>query len=761
MKKSGFSGKIYLLPTLFLFGVVAFVLRALPWKNFVGSSDELLFYGPDCYDHLRRIALTIQNFPQPGTFDSYYGFPVGTGMIWSPLFDYLVAIAVIIIGRGRSDIYLHQVGFWLSPVLAFFTIFAVYAVAKRLFNREAGVTAAFIVAVLPAHIVYSFVSELDHHVAEPLVCIAIMIYTLKFVSPENRSRLGGTFITAMWMVLAILIWRGSIIFWSVALLALALQISIWRIGGDEMASMAAWARRVCILSAVFLLPFVLFTSGEGPSSIKFGVISWFHIIFLVAFALLFFILENRPYRKWLIGVGVIVPLLFYLFQMKAFIPELAKGISVIAGKDPWLDSISELRSMLYPNGKLEIWHSVEMLSFIYWLFPLLLCKIFIDWRKGGYREWRYPLFLVWGVMFWIIPLFRERYVHLTAVTTAIGGGYLFCLLLDRLKKRVAALPACAISAVLILILILPVGTFIAGIPSSGLPDYEKDDLQISLRWLRDNTPATSYYTAPYKQPEYGVLSDWGIGAYVDYLAQRPTLATNFGWETHGLYESAAFLTLSNPVAAEKILEENRIRYLFLNDITGSLNTLRAITEYGARSKNAPAYPLEPFAPLSTMYYRLYIQDGSAYSVQGHSAKAMGHFRLVYESPNGFVDQFKGLVSFYKIFELVPGAVIKGKSEPGTAVRLKILLKSPSQRVVSYEDSTTADTAGEFAFEVPYATGEKSGELVPLGPYAIQTGGRTSYIRVGSSDIREGRTVSAEGTGVRSSLKKSSAKEREK
>lgn len=68
---------------LFL-GMVAMAVRCLPWHNFLGRDGGYLFYGPDSYDHLRRITLGVAAFPRIPLFDSYYGYPVGTGQIWSP-----------------------------------------------------------------------------------------------------------------------------------------------------------------------------------------------------------------------------------------------------------------------------------------------------------------------------------------------------------------------------------------------------------------------------------------------------------------------------------------------------------------------------------------------------------------------------------------------------------------------------------------------------------------------------------------------------
>ena len=66
----------------------------------------------------------------------------------------------------------------------------------------------------------------------------------------------------------------------------------------------------------------------------------------------------------------------------------------------------------------------------------------------------------------------------------------------------------------------------------------KADLQETLKWLRDKTPVTSYFQQPRSMPEYGVLAEWGLGAYVDYVAERVIETVKKLRELSPLYEMA-------------------------------------------------------------------------------------------------------------------------------------------------------------------------------------------------------------------------------
>ncbi len=727
---------------------LAFALRALPWRNFLGPEGKYLFYGPDSYDHLRRITLGISAFPHVPTFDSYYGYPVGTGQIWSPLFDYLISILSLVAGgRSNSDI-TYAIGFWLSPVLAAATVFLVYTVGKRMFGRTGGLASAFIIAVLPGHILYSFASELDHHVAEPMVCLGIIASLLKWEEANNRDwwQRSGWIFSGFWFVFALLIWRGSVIFLGVAFLAIAAHVTASAIKGKKGGVVAFNGIRAALIAALLLTPICLFNVWGGTGGINFGIISWFHVVLLLVMAAIVFLLDRcvpvKPRSLLVICCSIVVLAGLYLLTPvgRRFIAEFGSGLSVLSGGDPWLDSISELRPMLFPQGKLDIWHATETLSLLYWLFPLLLVPLFSRWKRSGYQEFGSCVALSLFVTFWTIPLFRERYVHLAAVAMALGGGFLLTLVAERIVAQGNRMRSTLLAGGLTLLLLAPVSGFLYHIPQMGLAESEQYDLPLALGWLRDMTPQTSFYADPVRVPEYGVLADWGLGAYIDQVAQRPTIATNFGWETHGLYESAAYLTLIDPLAAETIVRENRVRYLFLNQITGSLPQLRRIAEFGAARGKYPGGSLPSFLPLETMYYRLYIQGGSAYDVAGKHVGALGNYRLLFDSPHGFIDPVAGAVGHYRIFERVAGAVIKGMAPAGSAVGIRLNLHGVAGRIFTYRDSTVTNGEGLFMFRVPYATDRESGDFVPESAYLIETYDSKVAVRVTDREVVAGSDV---------------------
>ncbi len=718
--------------------LAAFWLRASIYRDFITPSGGLLFLDPDSYDHLRRVTLGVASFPRIPAFDPYYGFPAGSGQIWSPFFDYLLSLLVVLCGGRQNPALAETVGFWLSPVLAAVTIFLVYRFGRQLLGRTAAMTAALVVAILPAHIMYSFAAQLDHHVAEPLVCMLLLGSLLK--APYRRF---GWLATGFWLVFSLLIWRGAVIFWGVAVLALLLQ------GHDEMkrhgtSPTAAFGTRACLGGALLLAPLCLLDLWGSSATIAFETVSWFHVLLLLASAAALAIAGSGSIRgRWLpIAGGLLAAVLILVaspHQLGHFLSEFRAGLAVIFSRDPWLDSISELHSVFFPEGVLDWRYGTLFLSGLYLLGPVVSLLVWRSWRQSR-DDLRLPLFLVWNSFFFILPLFRERYMHLAAITTALGAGFLIARYRERLPVPPAWRPVIVGGA--LLLLLSPTFPFLADPGGEVRLDAEEQyGLRDTLAWLRDRTPPTSGFYDPRQTPEYGVLAHWGIGSYVTYLGQRPTLATNFGWETHGLYESSVFLTTINPAVAEEIVHGNRIRYILLGNHAADLRNLWAIAAQGVKKKKLPFALMTPFTPPMSMFYRLYFDNGATVDLPANHEDALERYRLVHVSPGGQEIPRHGFAPWYKVFEHVPGVVLKGRGRPGTVVSIDLELRNDQGWGFDYRDVVRARSDGTFVFHLPYATDSKSGDFTPQGDYTLDLGGERRPIRINEADVMAGKTVS--------------------
>jgi asparagine N-glycosylation enzyme membrane subunit Stt3 len=177
----------------------------------------------------------------------------------------------------------------------------------------------------------------------------------------------------------------------------------------------------------------------------------------------------------------------------------------------------------------------------------------------------------------------------------------------------------------------------------------------------------------------------------------------------------------------------------MSNISENLQNFRKIAAHGVSLQKSGV--LDPtFNPLATMYYRLYIQDGSAYAVGNLDLPALGTYRLVFESVHGTHDQLVGPVSHYKIFEKVNGALLQGVTRAGARVSLKLSVRSPAGRIFTYQDWTDAGQHGEYTFRVPYATTAGNGDTTALAPCMVTAAGKIFTAHVAESDVITGRKV---------------------
>lgn len=281
----------------------------------------------------------------------------------------------------------------------------------------------------------------------------------------------------------------------------------------------------------------------------------------------------------------------------------------------------------------------------------------------------------------------------------------------------------------------------------NLPDSMKYGLygeQGVLAWLEQKTPATSHWLHPVRKPEYGVLARWSLGARIYQIARRPVLSTAFGWETQGFYQEAAFWGAEDEAQAMAIVREARVRYVVVQAIH-DLKTDFDVVAWGQARGDLPAATARPvFRPERTMYTRLMQGDGSMMKAGGGMLPSLESFRLVYESRflAGGGNGVSSELSYYKVFEVVKGAVISGRAAAAAPVVLQLELRTTRQRKLTYLNRVSAGRDGTFAVRVPYATTVQQGDSRPLAAgYRLYVGGKLQgLVRVSEADVVNGKTI---------------------
>jgi len=738
---------------------LALLVRALPYPT-VFTPAGVFPDGPDAYYHLRRIAFSVASFPRVLEFDPYLAFPDGGRPIWPPLFDFsLAALARAVLGAQPGPA-LERWLMWAPPLLGAVCVMAVHALARRAWGARAAALAAFVLAVLPAHFVYSQLGALDHHVAAALAVTCVLaagLALLRRAGGAARSLVVGALWLGAAQALALLLWPGCLL--GVASVGAALAVCV--VASARPAEAVGLARSSALAHAfacALVLAFARGGAGERWGALSPVVLSGFQPLFLSAAALCFaalgevlqrFPLAGSRVRRAVaaLGIGALV-----LAVTLAALPGLLSGAGDALGwltkSEEFQASVAESSPLLMGAHGMQTGAAVQLFSRIFYALPLLLVTVAFAGRGGEDLRARRVL-SGWTLVWLAAALVQRRFVNELSVgfalVVALCALDLAASARRRLAQRGAAtkLGAAIVAAAAGAWLLAPVASFYAPYvanlrrASQGEPvrlsgwQPEQRGLTQVARWLAAHTPPTSGYHAATGTPEYGVLAAWGDGHVLRWVAERPVVQDNFGDDVseRGFRLAEEYFSATNEAAALAILDDLRVRYVVVR---------------GAGSGHAQRY-----APYSLLK-RLHKLGGSEGRPDGADATspeplpALARHRLLYDArAQGGADD--GSRPSYKIFEIVPGARLAGRAAPRAEVRVELRLALAQRGRLLYRASTRAGADGSWELVVPYANDPApaaDADVRAARAYRVRSGAREVEVVVDEDAVRNGARVVA-------------------
>jgi oligosaccharyl transferase (archaeosortase A-associated) len=122
--------------------------------------------------------------------------------------------------------------------------------------------------------------------------------------------------------------------------------------------------------------------------------------------------------------------------------------------------------------------------------------------------------------------------------------------------------------------------------------------------------------------------------------------------------------------------------------------------------------------------------------------ALKHYRLVHESESTVTSDGQ---KYVKIFENVPGAVIRGEAAAGTKVSIAVPIKTNQNREFVYRQSNMTSKGGNFTLIVPYstegpATWSTRFDTGPIGPYQLKVGDKEYSVKVPEETVMTGGII---------------------
>ena len=714
--------------------VFGFLLKLFAGRNSL-TDQGIVFPGYDEYYHMRRILYGTSNFPDTLWFDTYLNYPHGFSITWPPLFDQISAALCIALGQHTKE-GVEMTAAFVPVIIGLLAMVVVYYIMRELFDHRIALLASFMTALAPYYLLYTMVAATDHHSLEVLFqLLSLLFIVLAFSRPDKR----WLYASAAGVALAALAytWQGADVYFGAYLLFAAVGISLELRQEKPNLNIVSTLLVAFFLALMLVLPFRN-TPWMSPSFLGLAAI---FVALAIMLALAHIIAKRsiswKAFPLAILAIFIISLLLSKIlggfFGLEGLIRT---GMGYIWGGE-MIGKIGEAEPLIYDLDTLsQVVFSWLGLNILFSLAGAAAIVVYMR-KKERRMQQGLLLLLIWSVFSILLTLGQGRFLYISTIFMGMLISILIFYALDLYKKfqeeRGAKLNR-ALAAAVILLLVLPTAIDAFNFANNSPPAIA-GDWHDSLFWLKENSDPTSHFADPEEIPEYSVMSWWDYGNWVLYLAERPVVANNF---QVGVADAAKFYLSDKEEESTAVLDARRSRYILVDNkiIYGKLSALTTwanedLNTYIKRVDYGPEFVATPTDKLyNTTLGKLYLFDGAGTS----------HFRLVYESKT-----FTGsspAKSEVKIFEYVPGALIKVKTGPDQKVGALLNMTSNQRREFVYLNEGQAK-GDSFEIRVPYSTEGRMG-CHATGPYLIYSGNEAGVkmknVDVSEEDVRSGRTI---------------------
>ncbi len=428
---------------------LAFFIRSYFVYGLSLDNGYLVSGGSDSYYHERVIDYIVATGHHL-TFDPMLNYPVSLINARPPLYDWSVAVSGMIwsslTGAPVAD------GTGLSLVLSTaiwgaLTVIPVFMIGRSAFGRRAGLAAAFLIAIMPAHIQRSVLSDADHD-AMVLFFVVFGFYFLleslktingdKWVaswkSPKaikdglalyirtNQSSviyalLGGVCIAAV-----AFIWTGFMYVLIIVLAYLLVQIFINRFKNID--SFGA------VISVTLMLGLALILAAPMYWQLTFWA-TWFDVpavLFIVAVIVGLFFTVTRDYPWTLVIPIFVIIAVVALVGLAAFAPRIFEAIITGQGylvKSKLYSTISEAQAPTFSDLAM----SFGVVTFWFAIIGLVWAAIKIPKNTSPY----FIFVTAWIGAAIYMASSAGRFVFNAAPVFAIAAGWILVLVIELIK----------------------------------------------------------------------------------------------------------------------------------------------------------------------------------------------------------------------------------------------------------------------------------------------------------------------------------------
>ncbi len=740
------------------------IFRTIKYPFVFAETGVHLPYAGDAYYHLRRIWFSVERFPDRLLFDPYVSFPNGAQIQWPSTFDWLVAALIRPFVDPNDQAAVESLAVWVPALLGAGTAGLVGLFATRLYGAGAGWCAGILYAALPMSVFFSELGMIDHHIAVAFLTTGMLWVATEVVAnaehggartscSSSRTVAGGV-VLGVSMVMVLATWPGALL--HCVLLQIALLVwwlsAVEREEGKRRALILAASQGVVALG---IAPFALGVEWEHYGSWSPLVLSRFQPVYFACAAVLVVVAQFMHERsRWgltalrrvlcsgtLAIAGVSIAILVS--------PQLREAITYAGGwfakGEELLGHVNEMRPILARQGVFDATFALERLGPAFFVFPLIwFVHAVTAWRQ---RDPARALVLWWAFGFTVLVLQQWRFgTSFSPIYTVLVGAAL-ARWLGGLRPRFGAQPArMVVEGLLVLTLVgWSVVAFYdyygrsISLTVSALGDRQLRDLgplppakrlsDQAARWIAENTPPTRGYLDPSQTPEYAVLTPWSTGHLVRYRSERPMVQDNFGpYAGRGPFERARdYFAATDEATATGILAELGVRYV-IGEVAGtgwggapkprSIASRLAIG-YGSRIRRREGQVIAGLSQHRLLFH----------------AHTLGRSRMrptAHVAPPGRA---------LGVWEVVPGARISGRAEPGSSITLALAMNMESGATHRYVRVAVTDQRGRYTIVVPYPTDVAFSPAVAVADaYTLRRGDLEQRLEVREEEIQTGAVV---------------------
>ncbi len=716
---------------------------------------------PDGLYHTRRVERAFaEGLPIAGT-DPYLDFPRGARIPWPPYYDTILYFVLAPFAPGEAEArrpFLERAVATLP--IAFGVIAALCAAgAAWCLSRTTGgpwqrAGVAAFAGVYAAcgwgAINYSRIGSGDHHAwIEMLQALSLLAACLAFGARSLRSTGLGLAWGALCGLLAGTMlgsWVASLGY--VVLMQAVLGWLLVRRAREDLPGVASFGLAYHVVALAVLAPAVLASPWKDEFPWMVVNLSWFHLAWLGLGALVFvpplsagrgaLRAGTAAARAYPFAVALVLAALAWLAWLldTPVARGIEAGLAWVSRADAFMDSVKESAPLIGPRA-------VPGELFIALGFGVLIAPL--AWGAAAWRSFRHRAdeLLPWAVVLPVLlalALVQKRFsdaaVLPLAVLLAWGGA--------RWLARVPAWSALPVSLALALLgqieslrragprLLAPIEAGLGGPADAFLGE------RTAIEWLRANSPASGGFS---------VLSHWDRGHVIEWAADRPTVATNFGSYVglESYRDPARFFLAEDPELARGILAERESRYVLvpatLARNVSSMARIAGLAESLFVAPGPGGNPVPTALFQRTLLLHL-LRDGRGVAGQDGS---LSFLRLVHAATS-VNEQFRDPATGKArpaafVWEHVPGAAVEWRGSPSEEFAVEIdVAYAAAGHGLRWQGSARADSSGVARLRVPYATDRDNGDgRVRRAEWAAA--GRRGALAIPEKAVLSGATIS--------------------